>query len=214
MNEYISVLLRCLIIFILLIIIIRLLGKREVGELSIFDLVVILIISDIGAMGIDEKELFIPAILCLILLLILQKLFSYILLKISSLRNIVDGSSRILIFEGKILFENFKKESYTIDDLLSQIHKEGILDISEVNLAILETSGNLAVFSFKRYPKVFLPVIISKKLIKENIKLLNINEALIYDYLNKKNLNIKDIAYMSSYRDSIKEYYLFDRKRR
>ncbi len=214
MNEYISVLLRCLIIFILLIIIIRLLGKREVGELSIFDLVVILIISDIGAMGIDEKDLFIPAILCLILLLILQKTFSYILLKISSLRNIVDGSSRVLIFEGEILFGNFKKESYTIDDLLSQIHKEGILDISEVNLAILETSGNLAVFSCLRYPKVSLPVIVSKKIVKENLKLLDIKEDFIYDYLNNNNINIKDVAYMSSYKDGIKDYYLFDKKRK
>ena len=136
MNEYILILLRAFCIFIVLMIIIRLLGKREVGELSVFDLAIILIISDIGAMGIDEKKLFLPAICCLVLLLILQKSFSFLLLKFSSLRSFIDGSPRILIYKGEILFNNLKKEAYTIDDLLNQIHQEGILDISEVNLAI------------------------------------------------------------------------------
>lgn len=58
MNEYLLILLRAFLIFIVLMIIIRLLGKREVGELSLFDLAVILIIADIAAMGVDEKELF------------------------------------------------------------------------------------------------------------------------------------------------------------
>ena len=164
MNEYILILLRAFCIFIVLMIIIRLLGKREVGELSVFDLAIILIISDIGAMGIDEKKLFLPAICCLVLLLILQKSFSFLLLKFSSLRSFIDGSPRILIYKGEILFNNLKKEAYTIDDLLNQIHQEGILDISEVNLAILETSGTLAVFSKKRYKEI-----VDKHTPKENV---------------------------------------------
>ena len=192
MNEYILILLRAFCIFIVLMIIIRLLGKREVGELSVFDLAIILIISDIGAMGIDEKKLFLPAICCLVLLLILQKSFSFLLLKFSSLRSFIDGSPRILI-----LFNNLKKEAYTIDDLLNQIHQEGILDISEVNLAILETSGTLAVFSKKRYKEIFLPVVISGKLENENIKLLGLSKNYILKRLNEKKLKLKDIAFYS-----------------
>lgn len=197
MNEYILILLRAFCIFIVLMIIIRLLGKREVGELSVFDLAIILIISDIGAMGIDEKKLFLPAICCLVLLLILQKSFSFLLLKFSSLRSFIDGSPRILIYKGEILFNNLKKEAYTIDDLLNQIHQEGILDISEVNLAILETSGTLAVFSEKRYKEIFLPVVISGKLENENIKLLGLSKNCILKRLNEKKLKLKDIAFYS-----------------
>lgn len=197
MNEYILILLRAFCIFIVLMIIIRLLGKREVGELSIFDLAIILIISDIGAMGIDEKKLFLPAICCLVLLLILQKSFSFLLLKFSSLRSFIDGSPRILIYKGEILFNNLKKEAYTIDDLLNQIHQEGILDISEVNLAILETSGTLAVFSKKRYKEIFLHVVISGKLENENIKLLGLSKNYILKRLNEKKLKLKDIAFYS-----------------
>ena len=184
MNEYILILLRAFCIFIVLMIIIRLLGKREVGELSVFDLAIILIISDIGAMGIDEKKLFLPAI-------------SFLLLKFSSLRSFIDGSPRILIYKGEILFNNLKKEAYTIDDLLNQIHQEGILDISEVNLAILETSGTLAVFSKKRYKEIFLPVVISGKLENENIKLLGLSKNYILKRLNEKKLKLKDIAFYS-----------------
>lgn len=197
MNEYILILLRAFCIFIVLMIIIRLLGKREVGELSVFDLAIILIISDIGAMGIDEKKLFLPAICCLVLLLILQKSFSFLLLKFSSLRSFIDGSPRILIYKGEILFNNLKKEAYTIDDLLNQIHQEGILDISEVNLAILETSGTLAVFSKKRYKEIFLSVVISGKLENENIKLLGLSKNYILKRLNEKKLKLKDIAFYS-----------------
>lgn len=197
MNEYILILLRAFCIFIVLMIIIRLLGKREVGELSVFDLAIILIISDIGAMGIDEKKLFLPAICCLVLLLILQKSFSFLLLKFSSLRSFIDGSPRILIYKGEILFNNLKKEAYTIDDLLNQIHQEGILDISEVNLAILETSGTLAVFSKKRYKEIFLLVVISGKLENENIKLLGLSKNYILKRLNEKKLKLKDIAFYS-----------------
>ena len=197
MNEYILILLRAFCIFIVLMIIIRLLGKREVGELSVFDLAIILIISDIGAMGIDEKKLFLPAICCLVLLLILQKSFSFLLLKFSSLRSFIDGSPRILIYKGEILFTNLKKEAYTIDDLLNQIHQEGILDISEVNLAILETSGTLAVFSKKRYKEIFLSVVISGKLENENIKLLGLSKNYILKRVNEKKLKLKDIAFYS-----------------
>ena len=148
-------------------------------------------------MGIDEKKLFLPAICCLVLLLILQKSFSFLLLKFSSLRSFIDGSPRILIYKGEILFNNLKKEAYTIDDLLNQIHQEGILDISEVNLAILETSGTLAVFSEKRYKEIFLPVVISGKLENENIKLLGLSKNYILKRLNEKKLKLKDIAFYS-----------------
>lgn len=197
MNNYLLILLRTFSIFIILMIIIRLLGKREVGELSIFDLAVILIIADIAAMGIDDKDLFLPAILCLVLLLFLQKGFSLLLLKWSKLRSIIDGDSRVLIYKGQILYENLKKEAYTIDDLITQIHQEGLLDIAEVNLAILETSGTLAVFSKKRYDDVFLPVIISGKLEIENINLLKLDKSKILKIVSNKGLKLKQIAYFS-----------------
>ena len=74
---------------------------------------------------------------------------------------------------------------------------QSVLDISEVNLAILETSGTLAVFSKKRYKEIFLPVVISGKLENENIKLLGLSKNYILKRLNEKKLKLKDIAFFS-----------------
>ena len=191
-------------------VIIRALGKREVGQISIFDLVILLIIADIGAMGIDDKKLFLPALLCLFLLLCLQKIFSFILLHIARLRQVVDGSPLVLVYNGKILYKNLKKESYTIDDLLNQIHKEGILDIDEVHLAILETSGNLSVFSKERYPNIKLALIISGNIDKDNMKLLNLTEPQVLKMIKSKNLKLDDIMYASSNGRDIFSIFLND----
>ena len=114
------------------------------------------------------------------------------------MRQVIDGSPLVLIYNGKILYQNLKKESYTIDDLINQIHKEGILDIDEVNLAILETSGNLSVFSKKRYPDVKLALIVSGKIDKNNMKILNLSKNDVLKMVKKKGLNINNIMYASS----------------
>lgn len=198
MNEIIKTLLRTNLIFILLMLVIRLLGKREVGQLSVFDLVIILIIADIGAMGIDHKKQFVPSILCLFLLLGLQKVFSLLLLHISCLRQIVDGKPKIMVYNGKINYKEFKKENYTIDDLLNQLHTEGIMDIDEVRLAFLETSGRLSVFAKNMYDEIVLPVVISGKADKDMLKFLNMSEHKLNSLLNDEQTTVKNVLYCSS----------------
>ena len=196
--SYLYISLRTIIIFFILLFIIRILGKREVGQLSIFDLVILLIIADIGAMGIDNEKLFFSAILCLFVLLFLQKIFSKILLHAPKIRNIVDGNAIVLVKNGNIVEENLKKENYTIDDLINQMRTEGIMDLNEIRLAVLETSGKLSVFSKLRYDKIVLPIIISGKFDLDMINELGISEDDIYKMLESYNLEIKDILYCSS----------------
>lgn len=198
MHEYIWVLIRTVAIFLILMLVIRLLGKREVGQLSIFDLVVLLIIADVGAMGIDNGKQFIPAILCLFLFLLLQKIFSKLLLHNPSLRGIIDGKPIILIKDGNIIYDNLKKENYTIDDLINQIHMEGIMDVDEIRLAFLETSGKLSVFSKKRYNKIILPVIVSGRIDLDMIQELNITSLDIEKWLGDKGVKLKNVLYASS----------------
>ena len=104
--EYFTIIFRTLFFYFFIVFVYRVMGKREVGQISIFDLVILLIIADIGAMGIDDKKLFLPALLCLFLLLCLQKIFSFILLHIARLRQVVDGSPLVLVYNGKILYKN------------------------------------------------------------------------------------------------------------
>ena len=174
--NYLFLILKICVIYLSVIIILRILGKREVGELSIFDLVILLIIADIASIGIDNTEFFIPGLVCLVTLAVLQKIFSYILLKFARLRGVCDGNPTIIIYNGIINIKNMSKELYTFEDLVSQMRMEHIMDISEIKLAILETNGTLSVMKNDSHQELCLPIILSGLYVKENIAVLNIKK--------------------------------------
>ncbi len=199
-------------VFFLLIIVLRILGKREVGELSIFDLVVLLIIADIAALGIDNDEFIIPSYFCVLILVVFQKALSLLLVKVAKFRNIIDGSPTILVMEGKLQIKNMRKEHYTIDDLVSQMRIDHIMDIDEIQLAILETNGTLSIFRNTRFDEIKLPVIKSGQIIKENLKALNWEEEQLKNKIKNHNLDYKKIIYASLYRNTFYYFYRENKK--
>ncbi len=199
-------------VFFLLIIVLRILGKREVGELSIFDLVVLLIIADIAALGIDNDEFIIPSYFCVLILVVFQKALSLLLVKVAKFRNIIDGSPTILVMEGKLQIKNMRKEHYTIDDLVSQMRIDHIMDIDEIQLAILETNGTLSIFRNTRFDEIKLPVIKSGQIIKENLKALNWEEEQLKNKIKNHNLDYKKIIYASLHRNTFYYFYRENKK--
>lgn len=195
--EYIFLILRVLLIFMSIMIIIRILGKREVGELSIFDLVVLLLIADLGSIGIDEPSKLGISIISLVLLLLLQKFFSLLLIKVSKLRTLFDGDPTIIIQNGFINMRAMKKEMYSIDDLITQIREKKIMDLSEISLAILETNGTLSVFRKEKYQDTRLPIVLSGKICKENLEFFGLEEENINKFFQKHRLRLKNIIYAS-----------------
>ncbi len=204
--NYGFLLLKITAVYIILIVALRILGKREVGELSIFDLVVLLIIADIASLGIDNDEFVLPSYMCVFVLVVLQKLLSILLLKQSFFRNLIDGSPTTIVVDGKLLIKNMKKEHYTIDDLVSQMRLEHIMDMDEIKLAILETNGTLSIFRKDRFNEVKLPVIISGSLIKESIALLRYDLEDFKTELKKNKIDYKTIIYASLHKN-ILHYY-------
>lgn len=197
MMNYGFMLLKLLIIYFALIAILRILGKREVGELSIFDLVVLLIIADIASLGLDNDSFFIPSLVCLIILVVLQKVLAYILLHHAGLRTYIDGNPVILVQDGKLLVGNMKKEKYTIDDLVSQMRLEHIMDIQEIRLAVLETNGTLSIFRKEKFDVIRLPVICSGVLVKESFPILDITQEELLQALDKEDIDYKKVFYAS-----------------
>lgn len=121
-------------------------GKREIGELSIFDVVIYLVMSELLALAITElDEPMSKAIIPIATLALLQLFVSYVLLKSKSLRDIIDGKPVILIHNGLLNQKEMKKQRYNIDDLLSQLREKEISCLSEVQFAVLENNGTLSV---------------------------------------------------------------------
>lgn len=204
---YITIISKVIIIFFVLIILLRFLGKREVGQLSIFDLVILLIIADIASLGLDNDEFFFSSMLCLIVLGLLQKLLSVILLKFSKLRGVCDGKPTILVYDGKINIKNMKSELYTIDDLLSQMRTLNVMDIKQIKLAILETSGRLSIFNNTDYKKISLPIIISGAFINETLEYTKPSKENVLEYFKKIGINLNKIIYASLCENELTYYY-------
>ena len=196
--DYIIVLFRTLFFYILITLIYRFMGKREIGQLGIVDLIVSILIAEFAAVSIEqrEEELLI-FVLPVFLLLIIQVLMSYISLKSKKVRNIFDGSPSVIVNRGKINFKEMVKQRYNMEDLLTQLREQGVRSIEEVDYAILESSGNLSVFKkdsklLGEYP---LPVILDGEVDYETLKELDINEEFIINSLKKENKCISDIFY-------------------
>lgn len=147
MNEFLVVAMRTIFLYVLILVILRIMGKREVGELAVIDVVVFIVMAEVAAMAIESPDKkIIMSILPMIILLIIQLLSSYISLKSKKFRDIVDGDPSVIIENGKILETEMRKQRYNLDDLFQQLREQQIGSVHEVSFAFLEPSGNLSVF--------------------------------------------------------------------
>lgn len=151
MNEYIILLSKCILFYFIVIFALRLMGKREIGELSIFDIVIYLVMSELLALSISEpNESMFKTIIPIFTLSLMQLFVSIVTLKFKKLRDIMDGIPVIIIKNGILLKEKMKKNRYSIDDLMAQIRVQGYSSPSEIEYAILENNGTLSVLSKKQ----------------------------------------------------------------
>ena len=196
--NYFIVLERTIIFYILITAIYRFMGKREVGQLGIIDLIVSILIAELAAMSIDNRnESIFMAIIPMLVLVGIQVFLSFISLKFSKVRNVFDGKPSVMINRGKINFKEMIKQRYNLDDLLTQLREFHIRNIEDVDYAILESSGKLSVFKkndnkFGSYP---LPLILDGVVDNETLIQVKKNKKWLDKTLNDENLNIKDIFY-------------------
>lgn len=194
--EIIKVIGYTVFMYLYLIVIIRIMGKREVGSLSIFDLAVYFTISDLITMSIlDHNISMLFSVISVAVLCVLQKILAKITLKNKKVRDFIEGKKSIIIDNGEIDFNEMKNQNYTIDDLYTQMRDKGIDSICSVKWGILETTGRLSIITYEssksNYPD---PLISDGIIIKENLKRVNIDEQYLLNEINKKNIkNIKDI---------------------
>ncbi|NLU53661.1 MAG: DUF421 domain-containing protein [Clostridiaceae bacterium] len=124
----------------------RVMGKRQIGQLQPFEFVVAMMISELAAIPLSEDDRKIHhALIPIAVLLVSQLIMSYISIKGVRIREIICGRPTLLIRHGKLLEKNLKKEMYTINDLLEQLRFNSVQSIKDVEYALLETNGQLSV---------------------------------------------------------------------
>ena len=196
--KYFIVIERSILFYFLISIFYRIMGKREIGELSIMDFIVSIFIAELVAISIENynKSLFL-SLLPILLLVGIEVLTSYISMKNKKARNMIDGNPSIIISRGKVNFKEMKKQRYNLDDLLMQLRMNQIKSLEEVDYAILETNGKLSIFKRtddpnRTYP---LPLILDGQLDEDVLIQIHKSKEWLNNELQKNNTILENIFY-------------------
>lgn len=212
MNEVVNVIIRTLLVLILIFILFKLMGKKQVSQMSMFDYITGITIGSIVAdISLDIDKNLISGIVCLIIYCFLDIIISSLSLKSIKLRNFFEGKEVPLIVDGKINRQNMKKNKITINILQTEARLMGYFDIDEINNAILEPSGMIS-FEPKDKDKpatkkelgiktnnkgLVYNLIIDGQIIKDNLKHSNKDEKWLKQQLKNKGKQIDDILLLT-----------------
>ncbi|MDF2791790.1 MAG: rane protein [Neobacillus sp.] len=203
MEQYLMIMFRTIFFYVLILLFFRVMGKREIGELSILDLVVFVMIGEMAIVSIDNpKRPLIETIIPMVLLVLIQIGLAMLSLKSKRFRDLVDGKPTIIINKGKIDEQAMRKQRYNFDDLLTQLREKDIRSIADVEFAILESSGSLSVIEKINNPygepkegDITIPLIIDGCIEEENLNRINKTNFWLRQELKK--LGYRDVKKIS-----------------
>lgn len=216
------VVIRTLILYATTVILLRVMGKRQIGQLQPYELVVIIMISELAAIPMNNTSIpLVSGLIPIFILVAAQVTLSFISLKSEKARGIICGKPSILIDNARIVEEEMRRQRYNINDLLEQLRSKNVSNIADVQYAILETGGQLSVIlkSEKRpvepqdleleVEQEILPItlVIDGQVIHENLRKINRTEDWLHEELG--NLGIKQVreVLFASLDDRGKVYY-------
>ena len=207
---------RTVILYVFITIGIRIMGKRQIGDMQPNELVVTLLISEIAALPLqDPSQPIINGIISVFVLVILEIFISFITMKSYTFRKIMNGKSAIIIEDGKINQDVMKKLRMTVLDLIELLRGQNVFDVNTVAYAVLEVNGDLNVLLKSNFQpatptdlnlktqssKMQVPVISDGKIIKEAVNSIAKTESEIKEILNSKNLTESSVFLMTMSRD-------------
>ena len=192
---------RTILLYLVLIFTIRMLGKRQVGEMEPMEFVVTMLVANLASIPMQDGAIpLVSGLVPILTVLGVELVLSALSLHSVKLRKLLCGKPVILIENGHILQDNLRKTRVTLDELSGHLRTKDVLDVTQVQYAILETNGELSVFPFSQYqpasakdagvtvPKQYLPVTIISdgRLLKHNLTLAGRDQAWLDGQLEKK----------------------------
>ena len=199
---------RTIIIYILVLFVMRFMGKREIGQMQPFELVIAMMIADLAATPMAEiGNPILYGIIPILGLLMMHVIISVINLKSIKMREIICGKPRILIYRGKIDENAMIKENFTINELQERLRVNNITNLGDVEFAILETSGQISVvqkpekrtlrpedFNIEaKYEGISYDLIIDGQVMKDNLEKLNKDYNWLVDEIGKFNAKPEEV---------------------
>ncbi len=207
-----NILVRTTIIYLFLISTMRLMGKRQLGELEVSELVSTLLLSNIASLPITDPEIpLIYAIIPIVAITTFEIILSVVLIKLPKIKHLISPNPSVLINKGRINKKEMENSRISIDELFSELRQQGISDLDDVEYAILEENGKLTVIRKKSASEVTLKdlnisaneegiphiVIADGHIDDVGLKKTKKSREWLMNYLSKKTLLPKDIYIMT-----------------
>lgn len=192
--DFIITIVKTIVIYFFILISLRVMGKKELGQLSVVDLIVGLLIAELAALSLeDPKYSLFRSVIPITTLILIQIGFSRLTLKNKRLRNLIEGKPTIIIKDGKLNFNEMSKIRYSLDDLILQLREQGIKSIDEVNYAVLENNGKLSVFATATdYP---MPIILDGVIDKYVLHEIGKDMSWLMKLLDGRHIHLEDVFY-------------------
>jgi len=216
---------RTVIMYLCVIFAVRLMGKRQVGDLEPAELVVTILISETAAIPIQETGVpLINVIVPVFLLVCLEIIVSYILLKSVRLRTLFTGKPIVIIKNGKLMEKEMRKVRLTVDDLMNEIRQKNIFYVEQISYAVMETNGKISILPKpeqlplvtgdfdKQTPDGGLPmVIVSDGVIADSsLSLCGLDRAWLNNTLKTEGLALHEVLLMTA--DRLCQYHIFKKE--
>lgn len=191
-ESIMSVLIRSIVTLVVLFILAKVMGKKQISQLNIFDYIIGITIGSVGAdISLDLNKHFIDGIVCLVTFGLFGAFVSFITLKSIKLRRLFSGTPSMLIEDGKIIEDGLKKVRFDINDLMEEMRNAGYFDISSIAYAIMETSGRVS----------FLPKDDSMPITKKDMDLKIVPSSLVCNAIIDGNIMINNLRAINKDRE-------------
>ncbi len=189
----IVLLVRTLILYAIVVASVRIMGKRQIGEMQPSELVVAIMISDLASVPMQSVDIpIIAGIVPVLTLVVAEILMSFLSLKSKTARRIITGEPSIVIYNGHINEGELKRQRFNLNDLLEQLRINGYSDISDVEAAVLETNGQLSIIPKSKARPVNVSDLELKNVKKESLPFMLISDGVVnYNELKRSGKNEK-----------------------
>lgn len=213
------IIIRTVILYTTVVTALRLMGKKQIGQLEPSELAIAIMISEIASIPLASNDTpLLNGIIPILVLAAIEILLSFFVMKSVTVRKIITGHPTVIIKDGVIMEKSLGNLRYTIDDLLVEMRAKGIADLSQVSYAILETNGQVSFIQKKADASLTprqmnitakdespaFPVITERNINYEYLDLIGKDEEWLFSQLKKKNLSIDKIFILTADNESIK----------
>lgn len=197
--ELFTIIFRTTFFYFFIVLAYRIMGKREIGQLGIIDLIVSILIAELVAISIEniEDSIFLT-IMPIIVLVLLELFLAFISIKSRTFRTLFGGKPSLIIINGNVNYKEMIRQRYSMDDLLLSLRQKEIKSIDEIEYAFLEPNGKLSIFKynlFKTKGNYPMPIIVDGEVQKKALVYIKKDRRWLDNELANKGLKVKDVFY-------------------